>query len=335
MKKLIKILTALIPNKRWRHYLRQYFSDGGPGGGASSGKMRLYYCTEQNFGDMLNRNLMQYFNCPYTFSHAMFADLCCIGSMMEGLLLTDKQGCTRRPIHVYGTGFIKAPEQSDEQFNRPVIIHALRGKKSLERCEQILKKKLPDVVLGDPGLLIRRIFPNTGNKKIYDVGLICHIADTPQELHKHLNFTPAIKTTQLDITLPPEEFVARLSECKFILSSAMHGLICADSLGIPNAHIILSDKVIGNEYKYRDYYSVFSHAEYTPIYLNHTTLSDNDIPRLTEKYHISSEEIDMICDRLIQAFPTLTPTELSCSSSFQPSRSQQPNSGKTTFLHCR
>ena len=306
MKKLIKILTALIPNKRWRHYLRQYYSEGGPGLGTGSGKTRLYYyLTEHNFGDILNQDLMQYFNCPYTFSHAIFADLCCIGSMMEGLILTNKQGYTKRPIHVFGTGFIKAQEQADEQFNRPVIIHALRGKKSLERCEQILKKKLPDVVLGDPGLLIRRIFPHINNKKIYDVGLICHLADDPRELHKHINFSSAIKTTMLDITLPPEEFVARISECKFILSSAMHGLICADSLGIPNAHIILSDKVIGNEYKFYDYYSVFSQVEYTPIYLTQTTLTDSDIPRLTEKYRISSSEIDTICDRLIQAFPTL------------------------------
>lgn len=305
MKKLIKLLTSVIPNKRLRHYLRQYFSEGGLYMEADSNKTRLYYCTERNFGDMLNHNLMQYFRCPYTFSHAIFADLCCIGSLMEGVLLTDKQGYTKRPIHIYGTGFIKEPVQANEQFNRPVIIHALRGKKSLARCEQILQKKLPDVVLGDPGLLIRRIFPNINSNKIYDVGLICHIADDPRELHKHLNFSPAIKTTMLDITLPPDEFVIRLSECKFILSSAMHGLICADSLGIPNAHIILSDKVIGNEYKYRDYYSAFSQAEYTPIYLSNTTLTDRDIPRLTENYHISSDEIDRICDRLIQAFPLI------------------------------
>ena len=64
---------------------------------------------------------------------------------MEGLLLSSKQGYTKRPIHVFGTGFIKDSEQENEQFFRPVVIHALRGKESLKRCEKILGRKLPDI----------------------------------------------------------------------------------------------------------------------------------------------------------------------------------------------
>ena len=37
----------------------------------------------------------------------------------------------------------------------------------------------------------------------------------------------------------------------------MHGLIAADSLGIPNQWFALSEQVIGNGYKFADYYSVF------------------------------------------------------------------------------
>lgn len=305
MNKLIKLLSAFIPNKRWRHYLRQYFSDGGPGATSKSSKTRLYYCTEKNFGDMLNLDVMRYLGCPCIFSHARFAELCGIGSMMEGLLLSSKQGYAKHPIHVYGTGFIKDSEQENEQFFRPVVIHALRGKKSLERCEKILGRKLPDVVLGDPGLLVRKLFPRLHVEKKYDVGIICHIADNSRDLEKHLSFSPALKTKMLDITQPPDVFVPQLAECRFILSSAMHGLICADALEIPNAHIVIGEGVIGGEYKFRDYYSVFPNVNYSPVYLKNLVLTDDDIERLKEAYHVPSKEIDDICTRLIEAFPKM------------------------------
>lgn len=225
--------------------------------------------------------------------------------MMEGLLLSSKQGYSKRPIHVYGTGFIKEREQENEQFCRPVVIHALRGKESLKRCERMLGRKLPDVALGDPGLLIRKIFSNIKVKKQYDVGIICHIADDPEKLNQHLRFSSALKTKTLDIAQPPEIFVPQLAECRFILSSAMHGLICADALEIPNAHMVIGSGVIGGEYKFRDYYSVYSKVNYSPVYLENKVLTDADIESLKAAYHVPSAEIDNICDRLIQAFPEI------------------------------
>ena len=47
-----------------------------------------------------------------------------------------------------------------------------------------------------------------------------------------------------------------MDSCKHIISSSLHGLICSDSLGIPNRWIKLS-QLLGNDFKFKDYYSVF------------------------------------------------------------------------------
>ena len=89
------------------------------------------------------------------------------------------------------------------------------------------------------------------------------------------------------------------------MSSALHGLICADSLGIPNQHIILGEKVVGGEYKFKDYYSVFKKVIYHPIFLQETILTEVDIQNLTHQYAVSPEEVEAICQRLIQAFSAM------------------------------
>jgi pyruvyltransferase len=50
-----------------------------------------------------------------------------------------------------------------------------------------------------------------------------------------------------------------------ILSSSLHGLICADAYGIPNAWIWLSEKLRGGDFKFRDYRLSIKAGEPMPI----------------------------------------------------------------------
>ena len=45
--------------------------------------------------------------------------------------------------------------------------------------------------------------------------------------------------------------------CEAIISSALHGLIAADSFFFPNRWIKLSDNLMGGDFKFNDYYSVY------------------------------------------------------------------------------
>ncbi len=247
---------------------------------------------------------MQLLGCSYEGTPAYFADAVCIGSLLEEFLLY-KQGRIQRPLHVFGTGFIREAEPGQvEQFHRPMIFHALRGRLSLERCCAMTGANPEEIVLGDPGLLLKRIFPQIAKEPRYDVGIILHIADAGFPVMEHIRLRK-LTWKRLDITLPPEEFVRQLCECRFILSSAMHGLIAADAMGIPNRHILLGERVVGGSYKFRDYYSAYTQVPYEPIALEGRTLRDEDIMQLQEEYAVPPEEVEAISERLMQALGKL------------------------------
>ena len=59
------------------------------------------------------------------------------------------------------------------------------------------------------------------------------------------------------------------------------------------------------EYKFRDYYSVFPEHKYKPIDLREpgAIIDDALIDTLTQQYDISQDEVNRICDNLERVFP--------------------------------
>ena len=103
--------------------------------------------------------------------------------------------------------------------------------------------------------------------------------------------------------IPPEEFTKKVAECEFIFSSALHGIICADSLGIPNRHIILTPDV--GTYKFQDYYSVFKDFTYNPIDLGKNIVNDSDLKIYQDSFQDRTSEIDNICSELLKKYDEL------------------------------
>ena len=61
----------------------------------------------------------------------------------------------------------------------------------------------------------------------------------------------------IDVQNEPETVLKEISECENIISTGLHGLIIADSYGIPNCWCEISDKILGNNFKFHDYFSSF------------------------------------------------------------------------------
>jgi pyruvyltransferase len=59
----------------------------------------------------------------------------------------------------------------------------------------------------------------------------------------------------IDVRREPEPVFKEIAACESILSSSLHGIITADSFGIPSAWAGLSNKVIGDGFKFLDHFS--------------------------------------------------------------------------------
>ena len=79
--------------------------------------------------------------------------------------------------------------------------------------------------------------------------------------------------------------------CETIASSSLHGLIAADSFHIPNLWIKLSNRIIGNDFKYHDYYSSYGlEQSFVDLTQNNINLISKNF--ITDKYKIDSDLIE-------------------------------------------
>ena len=95
--------------------------------------------------------------------------------------------------------------------------------------------------------------------------------------------------------------VDKICECELILSSSLHGIIVSDAYGIPNAWVEFSDKVIGNGFKFRDYFSSVSKTVSEPIRIT-SPIDINNLDRYKETWESPIRDLS----KLIEACPFLS-----------------------------
>ena len=272
----------------------------------------FYYYTKPNFGDQLNLTLLEkLFQKKGNLSHPTKAQLCMIGSILEPLIINKPtfKGTLKKnifpPLAIFGSGFLTDPKQSKESYVRKLEVCATRGKLTRDRLSKNLHRDLSKIPLGDPGLLTSKIFdPSTVNKK-FQVGIIPHMHNWEDTLLNKLKskVDNSIIINPLDTV---ENVIKQISQCETILSNAMHGLIVADSLGIPNKRLILTKELNGGIYKFHDYYSAFD-METLPQVLDLRDATDaeiaSSIENIKKDYSISYDQIHEIQHKLLENSP--------------------------------
>jgi hypothetical protein len=276
----------------------------------------FYHKGKKNLGDIVNVNIFRDilgFDVKYSKEHK--ADFLGIGSVLgrafiynnpkknalKNFLKNKKKYLLRifgaKPINIWGSGFIQDDTNNIKDY-RKINILALRGKYSKKILEKHLCVDLSDIALGDPGLLVNRLVKENKNKK-YKLGVIPHYIDAENELIDKLvsENQGAIK---INILGDPIETLNAINECEAIVSTAMHGLIAADSLNIPNKWIEVSDGVIGGGFKYRDYYSVFD-IEPKVLDLRNEVNFKIDLDKLKSEYKITKEMVEEVNQNLLRA----------------------------------
>lgn len=230
-------------------------------------KVNCYYCNYKNFGDQLNKAIFKReINIKTGWAKYEDATLIGVGSIIEAIIERpmELRKKTSKKCICFSCGFadeeqiMKLINDSKEaHLLRPVEIKAVRGKKTLSILQ---KYNLIDInskiVLADGGLLSCDLVNNHIEKE-YDVGIVPHAAERKHQVFGFLKrMIP--NSVIVDIRKNPISFLEEISKCKTIISTAMHPLIAADALGIPNLWIRLKEnEAVTDRFKFDDYYSIY------------------------------------------------------------------------------
>jgi pyruvyltransferase len=242
----------------------------------------LLWKPDPNWGDALNAVLVKLLSgkTPRLSLDAWSGRYMAIGSIL---------GEANAWTEVWGSGFIK---QGQTLKHAPKKIHAVRG--PLTRSALLETGIDCPEIYGDPALL----FPYFYNPDVpprYEVGIIPHCVD---KSHPWIDKQRANRDVLIiDVEGDVYDFVRCVKSCKGILSSSLHGLICADAYGIPNAWIQLSDQVIGGDFKFRDYRLSNKAGEPRPFVITETSLLEDAVSK------IKSYAIKINLQKLLLACP--------------------------------
>ena len=257
-----------------------------------------------NAGDMLNVAIMDYFKLPYIKARISSANMLNVGSLLNFLFAPkDKMPRTKcKKCIVVGTGFMYEPDENDILRKEPEI-YALRGNISKQIFEKRMNKQI-DCLLADPGLLVSKMYEQKNIEKKYKVGIISHFLQKDNEAWKNIKLEK-YSYKFLDIEQDIDSLMREINECECILSSSLHGLIFADSYNIPCRHLTIYDKLLGEDLKFRDYYSCYEGNIYKSFDIRENCVNDELIDEIINNYPDLSKEVKEKQDALINIYTNL------------------------------
>ena len=198
-----------------------------------------------NIGDMFGYILMEYLCNPLniqvkrlgTKNNIVNNTFSLVGSICH--LCNSK--AKNKKIIIIGCGIIK--KDNTLWNNNNIKWVGVRGPETLKLINKHCQ------IISDPGLLISNIFQIKRNP-IKKIGYIIHSVDREH----FFKLFPQKKQYLINNYSTYEEFINQLSQYEMVISSSLHGIIFCHSYSIPVCSIKVSDKIIGDNFKYIDYY---------------------------------------------------------------------------------
>src|SRR5690606_4812022 len=91
------------------------------------------------------------------------------------------------------------------------------------------------------------------------IGVIPHYVDKQHPAISSISELEGVR--EINVFLPFRDFVNELKTCDFTVSTSLHGIIISHAYGIPSVWIKLSDKILGDNFKFHDYYASMNMQE--------------------------------------------------------------------------
>lgn len=169
---------------------------------------------------------------------------------------------------VWGTGMISKDDGLNAISLKNIV--GLRGYLTKKQIQDRFQQNI-DCFIGDPAIILPRLYSPCRENIEYQIGLIPHYVDEeiaadllsqlPHELRKKVHL--------ITVKQEVETFIQEVTSCRKIVSSSLHGLIISDAYEIPNQWVELSKNVIGERFKFYDYYSSTTSQTYqSPVLVN-------------------------------------------------------------------
>lgn len=269
---------------------------------------KVAYAPVQNAGDLLNICILKnLFDVKVECSGYLSANMIGIGSCLGECQYSSVMARRLRQLvfpcktqYVWGTGFMYEEQENERKFsNKRLKFKAVRGNLTKKRVEKLLGHDIGEIPLCDGGILTSNMFPIPPVKK-YRLGIIPHYKEQDEPVfQKLLSFND--DSVIIDLKKEPMSVYKQIGQCELIISSSLHGLIIADSFGIPNLHVRVTDKLMGDGFKFRDYYSGYGLADNCfDLTQYYPTLST-----ITNEYAITKKSVEKKKLEMYEAFPRL------------------------------
>lgn len=193
-----------------------------------------------NFGDALTPWILARYGIVAVHTPPRSARASGVGSIIEQLE-------SRFSGTVWGSGLLHGDPVQLPQAR----ILAVRG--PLTRAALGIEE---DIALGDPGLLVARWASRS--KARWRMGIVPHGIHREDPSLQRLIARCGRGATVVDVRRGPGSVIRHISQCSAILTTSLHGLVMADSLGIPAAWNQSHPPLWGGDFKFRDYEAVLT-----------------------------------------------------------------------------
>jgi pyruvyltransferase len=152
-----------------------------------------------------------------------------------------------RILHIWGSGFLSG--SSEWRWPQRLRYNAVRGPLTAARLCGDCKSGFP---LGDPGILLPLFWPFPPGSTA-KAGIVPHCISYKDFCDKYATIIP--KNFQIiNLLEDPKTIAHQIASSEFIISSSLHGLITADSYGVPSAWMASPVPLKGDSFKFYDYF---------------------------------------------------------------------------------
>jgi hypothetical protein len=292
-------------------------------------KIRVHWCYINNFGDALNPYIIEKLSglklkyCNYTkpdfnselkllIKSILKREMYDFNRMMppdrkHSVVLGIGSLLNRSKVNyqIWGSGYMNNFEKAEGGK-----LFAVRGRYSAEKLQN---EGFPFCkIWGDPALLLPLIYPQDtlNSHPLCNLGIIPHIKD-----YTYFNQNYADKAAIINLqTNHIEDVIRQICNCKFILSTSLHGIITAHAYGIPSLWI-QHNNIDTDGIKFYDYFSSVGIDRYDG-FRDYKAAIDRPSDFFNKYKHIAIPQINIkkICVDLLKVapFPVLEKYKQNC-----------------------